>query len=154
VTTEGSARPSGELTIRDVRMEDYELVQRLWDEAGLPFRPEGRDRQDRVSREMRLGTAVFLLAERDGRLAGVVLGTHDGRKGWINRLAVAPVFQRQGIASRLVREVEARLEALGLEVIAALIESANEESLSFFKAIGYLHDSDIEYVSRRRSAES
>jgi ribosomal protein S18 acetylase RimI-like enzyme len=147
-------RRDGEVTIRDMRMDDYDLVQRLWTDAGLPFRPQGRDRPDRVARELRQGTAVFLLAEVDGRLTGVVLGTHDGRKGWINRLAVAPAYRRRGIAQRLVREVEARLEALGLEVMAALIESRNQESLSFFQAIGYLHDSDIEYVSRRRSEES
>jgi ribosomal protein S18 acetylase RimI-like enzyme len=148
------ARQEGEVTIREMRMDDYDLVQRLWTEAGLAFRPHGRDRPDRVARELQQGAAVFLLAEVDGRLAGVVLGTHDGRKGWINRLAVAPAYRRRGVARLLVREAEAWLEALGLEVIAALIESYNQESLDFFRAIGYLHDADIEYVSRRRSDES
>lgn len=148
------ARHDGEVTIREMRMGDYDLVQLLWAEAALPFRPQGRDQPDRVARELRKGTAVFLLAEVDGRLAGVVLGTHDGRKGWINRLAVAPAYQRRGIARRLVRETETRLEALGLEVVAALIETHNQESLSFFQAIGYLHATDLEYVSKRRSDES
>ncbi len=147
-------RQDGEVTTREMRMDEYQLVQRLWNEAGLPFRPEGRDRPDRVAREIQQGTAVFLLAEVDGRLAGVVLGTHDGRKGWINRLAVAPAYQRRGIARRLLREAEDWLEARGLEVVAALIESHNQESLNFFRAIGYLHATDVEYVSRRRSDES
>jgi ribosomal protein S18 acetylase RimI-like enzyme len=142
------------VTIRQMGMDDYGLVERLWTEAGLTFRPQGRDRPDRVVRELQQGTAVFLLAEVGGRLAGVVLGTHDGRKGWINRLAVAPAYRRRGIAGRLVREAEAWLDALGMEVIAALIESHNQESLGFFRAIGYSHDADVEYVSRRRSDES
>jgi ribosomal protein S18 acetylase RimI-like enzyme len=142
---------AAEVTIREFRLEDYDEVLRLWTEAGLPFRPQGRDRRDRVAAELKAGTAVFLLAEAGGRLAGVVLGTHDGRKAWINRLAVAPEFQRRGIASLLIREVEARLEALGLEIIAALVESDNEASLRFFHAIGYEHAPEIEYFSRRRS---
>jgi N-acetylglutamate synthase len=151
----GDGGGTGEgLVIRELHMQDYDAVQSLWLEAGLPFRPLGRDRPDRVARELQLGTAVFLVAQVGGRLAGVVLGTHDGRKGWINRLAVAPAYRRQGIARLLVREAEARLESLGLEVVAALVESANKDSLSFFKAIGYLHANDIEYVSRRRSVES
>jgi ribosomal protein S18 acetylase RimI-like enzyme len=140
--------------VRELRLDDYEAVQRLWTEAGLAFRPQGRDKPERVAAELERGTAVFLLAEADGKVVGVVLGTHDGRKGWINRLAVAPAHQRRGIARLLVGEVEARLTALGLDIIAALIESENQVSLDFFRAIGYTHDVEIEYVSKRRSAET
>ena len=143
-----------EITIRDLTMEDYEAVQRLWAEAGLPFRPNGRDRRDRVTRELERGTAVFLLAETGGELVGVVLGTHDGRKGWVNRLAVAPAYQRRGIASLLVQEIEARLLGLGLDIVAALIETPNRASIEFFQSIGYVHDPEIEYVSKRRSADT
>ena len=154
-TAPGAGGPvRGEVTIRKLEMEDYDRVMGLWAEAGLPFRPQGRDRPDRVARELQEGTAMFLVAELDGRLAGVVLGTHDGRKGWVNRLAVAPAYRRRGIARRLVHEIEARFEALGLEITAALIETHNQESLDFFRAVGYLHAPDIEYVSRRRSEET
>lgn len=152
----GITRPAAiaGVTIRELRLDDYDAVQKLWIEAGLPFRPQGRDRRDRVVRELERGTAIFVLAEADNRVVGVVLGTHDGRKGWINRLAVAPAYQRRGIARLLVGEIEARLNALGLEIVAALIESHNQTSLAFFRAIGYVHDAEIEYVSKRRSADT
>ncbi len=142
------------IEIRDLRPEDLEAVMRLWTDAGLPFRPQGRDRPDRVAAELEGGKAAFLVAEADGKLVGTVLGTHDGRKGWINRLAVAPVYRRRGVAALLVREVEARLAALGLEITAALIETPNQGSLAFFRAIGYSHDAEIEYVSKRRSIDT
>ena len=141
------------VTIRAMKLGDYSAVQRLWTEAGLPFRPQGRDRPDRVAAELERGTAVFLVAEVDGKLAGVVLGTHDGRKGWINRLAVVPAQRRRGIARLLVCAVETRLAALGIEITAALIETPNQASLDFFRAIGYVHGTDIEYVSKRRSPD-
>jgi hypothetical protein len=53
-----------------------------------------------------------------------------------------------------VREVEARVEALGIEIVAALIESENVGSLAFFGAIDYLHSPEVEYVSKRRSADT
>jgi len=143
-----------DITVRELRIEDYDSVLSLWSKAGLPFRPQGRDSRERVAVELRADRSVFLAAEMGGRLVGTVLGTHDGRKGWINRLAVAPEVQRLGIARLLVREVEARLEALGLEIIAALIETPNEGSLRFFRAIGYVHDPEIEYFSRRRSPDT
>jgi ribosomal protein S18 acetylase RimI-like enzyme len=143
-----------EVEVREFRLEDYEAVLDLWIAAGLSFRPRGRDRRDRLAAELTRGRAVFLVAESEGYLVGTVLGTHDGRKGWINRLAVVPEWQRRGIARLLVGEVETRLEALGLEITAALVETPNEGSLRFFRAIGYVHDPQIEYLSRRRSSDT
>jgi N-acetylglutamate synthase len=148
-----STRPPG-MSVRNLRPEDYDAVVALWADAGLSFRPQGRDARERVAAELKGDRSVFLAAELEGKIVGVVLGTQDGRKGWINRLAVTPELRRQGIARMLVREVEIRLEALGLDIIAALIETPNEDSLRFFRGIGYVHDPEIEYVSRRRSPDT
>jgi ribosomal protein S18 acetylase RimI-like enzyme len=67
---------------------------------------------------------------------------------------VASGYRRRGIGARLVREVEDRLAIAGIEITAALIESPNIASLAFFRSIGYIHDPHIEYVSKRRSADT
>jgi ribosomal protein S18 acetylase RimI-like enzyme len=143
-----------DVTIRGMTPEDYPSVTRVWDAADLPYRPLGRDRPEKIRAELERDTALFLVAEADGEVVGVVLGTHDGRRGWINRLAVLPAHQHRGIARRLVHEVERRVEALGIDIVAALIESDNEVSIEFFRAIDYLHAPDVEYVSKRRSPDT
>ena len=143
-----------DIIIRDMTIADYDAVTGVWAEAGLPFRPRGRDRREKMRIEMERGTAVFLVAVAGGEVVGVVLGTHDGRRGWINRLAVIPTYRRRGIAGRLVRGVEARADALGIDIVAALIESENEASLAFFRRMGYAHATEVEYVSKRRSADT
>jgi ribosomal protein S18 acetylase RimI-like enzyme len=91
--------------------------------------------------------------EVDGRLVGVVLATHDGRKGWINRLAVLPAHRRSGYAVRLVAEAESVLRAEGISVIAALIEPQNEASLELFRKLGYEDASGLHYVRKKDSPE-
>jgi GNAT superfamily N-acetyltransferase len=82
-------------------------------------------------------------------LVAVALLTHDGRKGWINRLAVDPACRRRGLAARLVGEAERWFcQELGLEVWAALIEAGNEASLALFAQLGY-QPADVVYVSKR-----
>ena len=85
-----------------------------------------------------------MVAEFDGRIVGSVLGTHDGRKGWINRLAVDPEFRREHIASRMIKELEGIFDNLDVEVIACLIETNNTISKEVFKKLGYEYY-DAEY---------
>jgi len=74
---------------------------------------------------------------------GSVFGTHDGRKGWINRVAVAPEFQRQNIAKKLIAEVEDRFSELGIDIISCLVEDWNTKSLKVFEKLGYKKHTDI-----------
>jgi ribosomal protein S18 acetylase RimI-like enzyme len=142
------------VTIRQFGMGDYETVLRLWQEADIPCRPAGRDGRESLELELAWGAALFLVAEDEGVVVGAVLGTHDGRKGWVNRLVVAPEYRGGGLARRLVQEVEEALAARGIEIVACLIETPNIGSMDFFEKLGYLRGDDIVYYSKRQRPES
>lgn len=143
-----------QFTIRRFRIADYDNVLQLWRKAGLPHKPRGRDRRDRVTQEIEQTNAVFLVAEKDGVLIGSAFGTHDGRKGWINRVAVAPEYRRQGLAENLVRQVERYLRDMGIRITACLIEDWNKESMEFFENIGYKRHRDIFYFTKREDGDT
>ncbi|MBU0596123.1 GNAT family N-acetyltransferase [Candidatus Bipolaricaulota bacterium] len=139
------------MRIRELTISDYDAIVRLWEESGLPYRPEGRDRRDRIAHEIDGSCSVFLGAEEDGTLVGAVLGTHDGRKGWINRLVVAPTHRKRGIGAALVAEVERRLAELGIEIVTCLIETWNTGSMSFFEGLGFVEHGECVYYSKRKN---
>ena len=141
------------LVIRKFRIEDYDALIKLWNDAGLSHKPKGRDRRDKIEQELKRGNAIFLVAELDGKLVGSVFGTHDGRKGWINRLAVAPEFQRMGIAKKLIEEAEKRIYKLGIEIIACLIEDWNVKSMKVFEKSGYTKHPNILYLTKRKNPD-
>jgi ribosomal protein S18 acetylase RimI-like enzyme len=141
---------SGEqVAIRPMRPDDYPAVRRLWERTGLPIRPTGRDAQAAVLGQLKQFPSTYLVAERQGRLVGVVLGTHDGRKGWINRLAVHPDHRRQGLARRLLAACERALHAQGIEIIAAFVERENAPSAALFERAGYVADVPVCYYRKR-----
>jgi ribosomal protein S18 acetylase RimI-like enzyme len=74
---------------------------------------------------------------------GVVLGTFDGRRGWILRLAVDPAFRRRGVASRLVEELERRFRKLGCPRVNLLVMPDNAAGLLFWQELGYLPMPDV-----------
>jgi GNAT superfamily N-acetyltransferase len=93
-----------------------------------------------------------VIGARDGdRLVGVIVTTHDGRKGWINRLAVHPDDRRKGLGRRLISEAEQTLHDQGMQIIAALIENGNAASLTLFEHAGYVEYPGIHYVSKRQN---
>lgn len=133
-----------------MRPEDYDAVVTLWQAAGLEYLPRGRDQRERIDRELERPENAFLVGEIDGQIVASVFGTHDGRKGWINRLAVHPDFQHRGLAVQLVQAAETALEAQGIEIIGCLIEADNFASKQFFRKIGYNPKPDIHYFSKRK----
>jgi N-acetylglutamate synthase len=141
------------LNIREFTIEDYDKVVKLWKESSLPYKPKGRDSKSEIEKELKRGNALFYVAEINNKIAGVAFGTHDGRKGWINRVAVPPELRKKGIAKELVTFIEQKLDEMGINIIAALIEDWNETSMKAFEKLGYKKHTDIFYYTKRKHSD-
>lgn len=143
-----------QIQIRPLGVNDYKAVVDLWQRSGLPSRPQGRDSKEAFAEQLASGVQTVLGLEKNNLLIGVVIATHDGRKGWINRLAVAPGHRRKGHGKRLIAAAEEALKAQGIHVIAALITKQNDASLTLFQQEGYELADYIYYLSKRDSARA
>ncbi len=132
------------IRVRRLRASDYKAIIDVLRICDLNPRTRGRDSRANIAKQLRSRQTVYLGAFDGPRLVGTVFGTHDTRKGWINRLAVLPEYRNRGIAGRLVRECESGLRKHGLEMFAALIDPENTASRRLFSKLGYT-SSDILY---------
>lgn len=144
---------SQELTLCNLGIEYYAVVMALWTTAGLPVRPEGRDSQAAMARQLASEHVRLFGLYAGAQLVGAVLATHDTRRGTVNRLAVAPAYRRQGLAQRLIAACEAWFHEQGIDVWMALIEAENTASLALFEHEGYRVHKRIVYVSKRTRGE-
>ncbi len=140
--------------LRKLTIDDYDALINLWGDAGLSYRPLGRDSRDKIEIEMHRADTAFMGIFEDGRLIATALATYDGRKGWMNRLAVHPDERRRGLAAEVLRAGEEFLRSHGAEIIACLIEEWNLPSMEFATKHGYLHSPDVHYFSKRKSDET
>jgi ribosomal protein S18 acetylase RimI-like enzyme len=142
------------VSLRKMTLKDYDSVIALWKEGNIPYRPAGRDSRKNITTQLQQPNCYFLIAETEKEIIGAIVGTHDGRKGWINRLVVSPSYRKKGIAKRLVEETEHHFSAIGIDIVACLIEDWNATSMQVFEQLGYTKHTDILYYSKRKSTKT
>lgn len=115
------ARVSG-----SAREPAFEIRRRVFVEEQGVSRAEEFDDLDDV--------CTHFLATKAGRQIGTARMHAVGADAVAQRVAVLPEARRQGVASRLMREIEVEAQSLGL---ARVTLHAQLSAIPFYEAIGY-----------------
>lgn len=141
-------RRNTEYPIRPATPEDYEQIVEVWAAAGLSVRLHGRENREAFLYQLERFPDLFLVATDDDRIVGAILGSHDHRKGWINRLAVLPEYRRRGLGLALAEACDDAIRSQGIEIVAALIEPENKASCDMVEKLGYRADIEVRYYRK------
>jgi hypothetical protein len=114
---------------------DTEAVISLWRRCGLT-RPWNDPYKD-ISFARNGPASAILVTERDGEIvAGAMVG-HDGHRGMLYYVCVAPDLRGRGLGKAMVRAAEAWLAERGVWKINLLVRAENEAVRGFYEALGY-----------------
>ena len=128
-------------SFRESRVDEASALLALWRKAEATVGVT--DTVEDIQGVINNSAAIVLVAERDDQIVGSVIGTFDGWRGNIYRLAVDPDYRRQGLARKLVEEVDNRLAGMGVKRITALVEKDHPWAVGFWNSQGYQHDQTI-----------
>jgi len=117
--------------------DDYPAVRALWEDAGPGIQLRRSDEPQEIEKKLQRDPELFLVAEKDGRIVGAVLGGFDGRRGLIYHLAVAAAFRRHGVGKLLMHEIEERLRSCGCIRAYLLVTPENETAMRFYEKNGW-----------------
>ena len=134
------------LKIRPFKPEEQNEVIALWQACGLVV-PQNNPQRD-IQRKLEVNPEWFLVGLLEGKIVAACMAGYEGHRGWINYLAVLPAFQRQGIATALVREVELLLRRAGCPKINLQIRETNTKVIRFYTKVGFLRDPVISMGKR------
>ncbi len=135
--------------VRRLSPSEIESMVDLWRESGLSYKPKGRDGLKSLHRQRRISPDLFLGAFVGEGMVGTVIASDDGRRGWINRLAVRPSARRAGVASALIVAAERALRRRRRHLFCVHVESDNGRSMELFEAMGYSREKEIFYYTKR-----
>lgn len=136
------------MNIRLMKIEDFSACYDLWLRTpgmglnNIDDSPEG------IGRYLRRNPNTCFVAEEEGRIVGVILAGHDGRRGHISHTAVDGAFQRRGIGRQLVEHVLAAMEQEGIIKVNLVVFSHNEKGNAFWESLGFTVRTDLTYRNK------
>jgi N-acetylglutamate synthase len=133
---ESLARMSEKIQTREFSIEDYDATLQLWQRVeGLEV-AEGDDKEG-VAQFVARNPGLSRVAIDEGKLVGVVMCGHDGRRGHIYHLAVDNAYRRYGLGKRLVQECLDGLRQTGVVRAIILVADNNVGGAEFWKRSGW-----------------
>lgn len=136
------------MTIRLMAAADYAACYDLWLRTPGMGLNSIDDSAEGIEKYLRRNPSTCFVAEEEGRLVGVILAGHDGRRGHISHTAVDSAYQRRGIGRQLVEHAMAALEAEGIIKVNLVVFSRNEKGNAFWEALGFTCRDDLTYRNK------
>lgn len=134
--------------IRVMSISDYDGVYHLWmNTPGMGLNTTD-DSRDGIEKYLKRNATSSFVAECDGKIIGVIMAGHDGRRGYIHHTAVLPAYRGQGIGKRLVDCAMSALEKEGINKVALVAFKKNEIGNRFWEKIGFADRDDLVYRNK------
>ena len=103
------------------------------------------DSKEGISRFLERNPNTSFVAIENEKLTGIILGGHDGRRGYIYHLSVNENYRKNGIGSELVKNCLESFKQEKISKVALLVFKYNEVGNLFWEKQGFILREDINY---------
>ena len=140
--------------IREFAARDYDEVIHLWHATeGIVLRTV--DERPFVEQYLRQNPGLsFVACDEDRRIVGAVLCGTDGRRGYLQHLAVVPAHRGHGIGRTLAERAVAALAEQHIEKCHIMVVQGNTAARAFWARLGWIERSDISVMSHTVSRDA
>ena len=133
------------MEIRKMTIQDYEKVYELWMSCKNMGFNDIDDSKEGIARFLERNPNTSFVAIENEKLIGIILGGHDGRRGYIYHLSVNVNYRKNGIGSELVKNCLESFKQEKISKVALLVFKYNEAGNSFWEKQGFILREDINY---------
>ena len=144
-----------EYSIKQVTIEDYDAIYELWNSTEQSRRALNPvdDSREGIERYLKRNPNTCFAAVVDGRIIGVILTGHDGRRAIVHHMCVHRDHRRKGIAAKLVSVAEEALKKEGIQKIFGLVFKDNDPANAFWEEQGYSLRTNLNYRNKSLNRE-
>ena len=131
---------------RELVVSEHAALMALWRRCpGISLRDA--DSAESMQTYLLRNPGLSFIAEDGGTLVGSLMAGHDGRRGYIQHLAVDEAYRRRGIAGRLLELCLDALAGEGIVKSHVHVVADNRDGIDFWSRRGWIHRAEIEMYS-------
>lgn len=106
------------------------------------------DSKSGIEKYLKRNPNTCFVAEVSGKITGVILSGHDGRRGYIYHTTVSMASQNKGIGSALLDSALNALQGEGITKVALVVFGRNESGNTFWENKGFSTREDLIYRNK------
>ena len=133
------------MKIRTMKITDYEKVYALWMSCKNMGFNDIDDSKEGIARFLERNPNTSFVAIENDELLGIILGGHDGRRGYIYHMSVAENHRKKRIGSSLVKKCLESFKNEKISKVALLVFKYNETGNAFWEKQGFILREDVNY---------
>ena len=131
---------------RNMKNSDHEAVMALWRTcSGISLRDA--DSCQSTEKYLERNPGLSFVAQDETGIVGTLMAGHDGRRGYIQHLAVAPRVRGKGVGGKLVELCLDALKSQGIVKSHVHVLGDNETGRAFWTNRNWIHRAEIEMYS-------
>jgi ribosomal protein S18 acetylase RimI-like enzyme len=138
------------MNIVEMTIEHYDAVLALMRQTpGVTVRDA--DSREATQKYLERNPSLSFVATDNGNIIGCAMSGHDGRRGYLQHVIVAPAFRGRGIAHQLVTHCLDQLESIGILKTHIDVFRTNGVANAYWTRRGWKRRDDIYRYSYNRS---
>jgi ribosomal protein S18 acetylase RimI-like enzyme len=134
------------LTVREMSIADYDQVIKLWSATEAMLLRDA-DSRESIERYLSLNPGLSFVVERLGQIVGAILVGSDGRRGYVQHLAVHQSERGAGIGKQLITCAISALETIGISKTHLFVANDNIDAQKFYESLGWFPRDEVRMYS-------
>lgn len=138
------------MLIREMKLSDYDSVMALWLQTdSISIRD--CDAKESIGAYLKRNPALSYVALMNEKIIGAVLVGTDGRRGYLQHLAVLAEYRGQKIGYQLVEKSITSLAQLGIPKTHLFVYQNNLNAQAFYEKLGWFPRDEVRMYSYNSS---
>lgn len=132
--------------LREMDISDYQQVMNLWSETeGMQLREA--DSEENIGKYLERNPNLSFVALQGEQIVGAILVGTDGRRGYIQHLAVSKACRGQGLGAKLISNAVDALSSIGIAKTHLFVINDNLNAQAFYENIGWYPRDEVRMFS-------
>ncbi|MGR5167484.1 GNAT family N-acetyltransferase [Vibrio astriarenae] len=134
-------------------ISDYLQVIKLWQGTDAMLLREA-DSLANIDKYLSHNSGLSFVAETNQEIIGAILVGTDGRRGYVQHLAVKESMRGEGLGARLIDSALEALSTIGIEKTHLFVANENIGAQRLYEKLGWFPRDEVRMYSFNKSSNS